>query len=251
MRISMVASAALLAVAACADGVAPQGQGRGVSAGTAIGGGDYQRYLRAREDAARSGVPYSVPPEHTRAQGAAQREWQSASQSSGGAPLAAPMAPRAQTNTTPATTTTAAATSTAATQASGGRDSAIADQQRYDPDNPRPAAASRPAPGQGESRPVPLVRVADASAAEGPNIVAYALRTSHPVGTERYPRRNPLRWQLWERNCLQFTDQNAAQEAFLAAGGPERDRQNLDPVGDGYACWWDPEPIRRAVRASD
>ncbi|MCC5986996.1 MAG: hypothetical protein JJT95_04890 [Pararhodobacter sp.] len=235
MRISMVASAALLALAACADGVAPQGQGRGVSAGTAIGGGDYQRYLRTREDAARSGVPYSVPPEHTRAQGA------------GGAPLAAPMAPRPQASSTAAS----AAASTPATAASGGRDSAIADQQRYDPDSPRPAAATRPAPGQGESGPVPLVRVADASAAEGPNIVAYALRTSHPVGTERYPRRNPLRWQLWERNCLQFTDQNAAQEAFLAAGGPERDRQNLDPVGDGYACWWDPEPIRRAVRAGD
>jgi hypothetical protein len=43
--------------------------------------------------------------------------------------------------------------------------------------------------------------------------------------------------------------QDAAQEAFLAAGGPERDRNNLDPDGDGFACWWDPEPFRRAMRA--
>ena len=85
---------------------------------------------------------------------------------------------------------------------------------------------------------------------DGPNIVAFALSTTHPVGTQRYTRRNPLRWQLWERNCLQFADQSAAQEAFLAAGGPENDRHNLDPDGDGYACWWDPEPIRRAARAA-
>lgn len=94
---------------------------------------------------------------------------------------------------------------------------------------------------------MPLVRVRNATAADGPNVIAFALNTSHAVGTERYPRRNPLRWQVWERNCLQYTDQTAAQEAFLAAGGPERDRHNLDPVGDGYACWWDPEPIRRAM----
>ena len=87
------------------------------------------------------------------------------------------------------------------------------------------------------------------SAAGAPNIVEFALSTSHPVGTQRYNRSNPLRWQTWERNCQRFASQDAAQEAFLAAGGPERDRRNLDPDGDGYACWWNPEPIRRAMRA--
>ncbi len=87
------------------------------------------------------------------------------------------------------------------------------------------------------------------AATGGPNVVDYALSTSHPVGTPRYRRSNPLRWQVWERNCMQFPSQDAAQEAFLAAGGPERDRRNLDPDGDGYACWWDPGPIRRAMRA--
>ena len=85
--------------------------------------------------------------------------------------------------------------------------------------------------------------------ATGPNIVEYALSTAHPVGTPRYRRSNPLRWQTWERNCMRYPSQDAAQEAFLAGGGPERDRHNLDPDGDGYACWWDPEPIRRAMRA--
>ena len=90
---------------------------------------------------------------------------------------------------------------------------------------------------------------AQARAAAGPNIVQYALGTSHPMGTQRYRRTNPLRWQTWERNCMQFPSQDAAQEAFLAAGGPDRNRRNLDPDGDGYACWWNPEPLRRAMRA--
>jgi len=83
----------------------------------------------------------------------------------------------------------------------------------------------------------------------GPNIVDYALSTSHPIGTPIYDRWNPFRWRNFERNCLQFPSQNAAQEAFLAAGGPVQDRQNLDPDGDGYACWWNPEPFRRAMLA--
>ena len=101
------------------------------------------------------------------------------------------------------------------------------------------------------SDPVPGTSAADAARATGPNIVEYALNTTHPVGTPRYRRSNPLRWQTWERNCMQFPNQDAAQEAFLAVGGPERDRNNLDPDGDGYACWWDPEPFRRAMRAGE
>jgi len=93
--------------------------------------------------------------------------------------------------------------------------------------------------------------VAAARVASGPNIVEYALSTTHRVGAQRYRRSNPLRWQIWERNCAQFASQDAAQEAFLAAGGPDRDRGNLDPDGDGFACWWDPEPFRRAFRAGE
>ncbi|WP_127105866.1 hypothetical protein [Pararhodobacter zhoushanensis] len=81
----------------------------------------------------------------------------------------------------------------------------------------------------------------------GPNIVAYALSVSHAPGTEVYRRINPLRWSRWENACLQYRNQDAAQSAFLADGGPERDRNNLDPDGDGYACWWDPTPLRQAL----
>ena len=81
----------------------------------------------------------------------------------------------------------------------------------------------------------------------GPNIVAFALSVSHAPGTEVYRRINPLRWSRWENACLQYRNQDAAQAAFLADGGPERDRNNLDPDGDGYACWWDPTPLRQAL----
>jgi len=76
-----------------------------------------------------------------------------------------------------------------------------------------------------------------------PNIVAYALATSHPPGTEKYPRVS-LFGGGDARNCNRYSNANEAQEAFLAAGGPERDRRRLDPDGDGYACGWDPTPFR-------
>lgn len=94
---------------------------------------------------------------------------------------------------------------------------------------------------------IEVTSVPSSSEHGGPNIVAFALSTQHAPGTEVYRRVNPLRWSRWENACLQYRNQDAAQEAFLANGGPERDRDNLDPDGDGYACWWDPTPIRQAM----
>lgn len=85
----------------------------------------------------------------------------------------------------------------------------------------------------------------------GPNIVAYALSTSHAPGSTVYRRINPLRWSRWESACLQFRNQDAAQQAFLENGGPDRDPGYLDPDGDGYACWWDPTPLRTAMAAAN
>ena len=80
-----------------------------------------------------------------------------------------------------------------------------------------------------------------------PNIVAYAIKTSNPVGEPLYLR--PFKSQnrsLW--NCAKYVSDAAAQEAFLKAGGPERDRYGLDPDGDGFACRWDPRPFRAAIK---
>lgn len=80
----------------------------------------------------------------------------------------------------------------------------------------------------------------------GPNIVDYALATTHPVGTEMYGRINFAAAARHERNCAGYPSPDQAQLDFLRKGGPERDRMALDPDGDGYACGWDPAPYRRA-----
>lgn len=82
----------------------------------------------------------------------------------------------------------------------------------------------------------------------GPNIVEYALQTNNPVGQPLYSRVNPLRGSLNARNCAKYASPDLAQQAFLEAGGPDRDRHSLDPDGDGYACSWDPAPFRKVLR---
>ena len=82
----------------------------------------------------------------------------------------------------------------------------------------------------------------------GPNIVDYALSTKHAVGTPVYRRLGINAASKFERNCAQYPSADQAQLDFLRRGGPERDRQGLDPDGDGYACNWDPRPFRNAVR---
>lgn len=85
------------------------------------------------------------------------------------------------------------------------------------------------------------------NARRDPNIVQYALSTSHPVGTRIYSRAGINLRARSARNCAGFSSPDLAQIAFLEAGGPQRDRQALDPDGDGYACGWDPRPYRLAV----
>jgi hypothetical protein len=80
----------------------------------------------------------------------------------------------------------------------------------------------------------------------GPNIVEFALSVTHPVGTMMY-RRSSFGLVSQDRACAKYPSPDMAQEAFLAAGGPDRDRKGLDPDGDGYACSWDPSPFRAAL----
>jgi len=81
---------------------------------------------------------------------------------------------------------------------------------------------------------------------EGPSIVEFALSTSHAVGTKMY-RRSPIGngAQRVDRNCAAYSSSELAQEAFLRAGGPEKDKLKIDPDGDGYACAWDPTVFRQ------
>ena len=77
-----------------------------------------------------------------------------------------------------------------------------------------------------------------------PNVVAYALKTKHPRGTQVHRRISLVSAKKSARNCAGFSSADEAQIDFLIRGGPIKDRKGLDPDGDGYACGWDPAPYR-------
>ncbi len=116
--------------------------------------------------------------------------------------------------------------------------SAVSDRESIESDRERLAA-------QREAREVIAPTAIPTRGANGPNVVAYALSTRNAVGQKIY-RRTPLNSSnRTVRNCASYASDDLAQEAFLSAGGPERDRLRLDPDGDGFACGWDPAPYRR------
>ncbi len=82
------------------------------------------------------------------------------------------------------------------------------------------------------------------------SIVEFALSTTNSVGQPLYSRSKILAKARFERNCAKYPSSDLAQEAFLKAGGPQRDRYGLDPDGDGFACFWDPQPYRLAENAA-
>jgi len=77
------------------------------------------------------------------------------------------------------------------------------------------------------------------------NVVAYALETQHPLGTQVHRRLGFASVARTQRNCAKYNSADDAQLEFLTRGGPTRDRLALDPDGDGYACDWNPAKYRR------
>lgn len=78
------------------------------------------------------------------------------------------------------------------------------------------------------------------------SIVNYALNTSNVVGQSLYKRTGFGGQKRFDRNCLGYGSPDLAQQAFLNAGGPKRDKYGIDPDGDGFACGWNPAPFRNA-----
>jgi hypothetical protein len=81
----------------------------------------------------------------------------------------------------------------------------------------------------------------------GPNIVEFALATTHAPGVQMY-RRSGIGMRDQNAACARFASPDLAQQEFLSRGGPDRDRLGLDPDGDGFACSWDPRPFRTALQ---
>ncbi len=76
---------------------------------------------------------------------------------------------------------------------------------------------------------------------DGINLAAFALSTNHNIGARLYPR---VSRSSASQRCRKYGNPDAAQRAFLAAGGPEKDDLRLDPDGDGFVCGWTPIPFR-------
>ncbi|MFT4014001.1 MAG: hypothetical protein QM682_11470 [Paracoccus sp. (in: a-proteobacteria)] len=76
-----------------------------------------------------------------------------------------------------------------------------------------------------------------------PDLRGYARRERQAPGTEVY-RRTGGTGAAASRNCAGYPSADAAQRAFIAAGGPVLDPRGMDPDGDGFACGWDPRPLR-------
>ena len=81
----------------------------------------------------------------------------------------------------------------------------------------------------------------------GPNIVEFALATTHAPGVQLY-KRSGIALRSMDAACAKYASSDLAQQDFLAKGGPERDRLGVDPDGDGFACYWDPRPFRTALQ---
>lgn len=265
---------AAVALAACTPAVPDSGAG--------VGFGEYSTYDAQREaqlngSAAPAAVgvmpgaqPIAAPGFSTETLGAAIDRAAGPAPTAATAPLPPVMAP-GQTGAVigaPIGALPAATDPLAATPAATSLDPALAPATSLDPAlapmtslDPMlqpavPAApavdplAVAPAPAPVAAVPVvPVIPVAplpERTSSGAPNIVQFALTTSHPVGTPMYDR-GSLQLSSPERACAKYGSSDLAQEAFLEAGGPEKDRKGLDPDGDGYACSWDPTPFRAAL----
>ena len=84
---------------------------------------------------------------------------------------------------------------------------------------------------------------------ERANLAQYAVESTHPAGTELYRRSWFRDTDNLSERCGAFGSANEAQQAFLDHGGPEEDKFDLDPDGDGYACAWTPGALRELLLA--
>ena len=75
------------------------------------------------------------------------------------------------------------------------------------------------------------------------NVAKFARDTKHKIGEEVFTRTIYSIYNNWNE-CSKFKTKDDAQRKFLSNGGPYKDKFNLDPDGDGFACEWDPEIYR-------
>lgn len=251
---------AFLAVAACAPAVPESGAG--------VGFGDYSEYVRQREAAQASppGQPLDAmtpqPGFSTEAVGAALDNAEGRTVAPVEGPLGRPSGQpigRVIGQDSPAAASVPyqanrprggapAGIKQEAGEMSGG--SGISDEQDFKAVASRETIesdAERLARQRSQYEVIAPTAVPQRTGGSQASIVEFALSTTNAPGEQMYNRsslfkRNPL------TTCAKYASPDLAQEAFLAKGGPQKDRDGLDPDGDGFACGWDPRPFRNALK---
>lgn len=258
---------AMLSLVACGPTVPDSGSGVGFT--------DYNAYLRQREAALRSGAPAPTPPNNGSVGGPLvvpapnntgfSTDRISATLNGTAAPTTAVVPGAAPVTGAPLSGTTAFDPSLAGEfdpnrprgivpagireETGEARTAAalagISDEQDFSAVSARETIesdAQRIARNRSQYQQIQPTELPQRPADTGPNIVAFALATTHGVGQQQYRRSglgaNP------ERACAKYPSPDLAQQAFLERGGPDRDRLGVDPDGDGFACSWDPRPFR-------
>ncbi len=256
--------AAALLLAACAPGIPDSGRGVGFGAypEPRPGAGDAAAAVPLVSGGEISGetispgldLPTSAPAPRM-ADGASGPQAQVPAGAAAGAPPAAdPPAPEAGTGTAQAAggRSVPAAAVPAGTVPIAPDNPGLSDEQDFDAVSARETIESDRARLEAQRRAYQLIRPKPLPPRPKRSlalIVDYALSTNNRVGQPLYRRVGLFSRERFERNCAKYPSSDQAQEAFLRAGGPKRDRYGLDPDGDGFACYWDPEPFRMAVRS--
>lgn len=224
-----------------------------------VGFGDYADYMRERERALASGAPLAAPTVAPPATGFSTDAVGAAIDRAAAGPGAAPAAGAAPAypGTGPGTGALIGspgerprgdAPATIRTESGEMNRSGISDEQDFSAVASRETIesdAERLARARSQYQVVQPGALPERRDTGGSAIVNYALSTAHAPGTPTY-RRSALGNKDPMANCGRYASPDLAQQAFLDAGGPERDRMRLDPDGDGFVCGWDPRPFRAA-----
>ena len=241
---------ALLALAACAPAVPDSGAG--------VGFGDYSDYVRQRDSGQVAQARPAAPSQQgfsTDRVGAALDNAATRTAPPSNGPQTGPQPGRVigQTSAEPFAANRPRGDAPSGIKQEGGemRGSAtMSDEQNFDAVASRETIesdAQRRASQRAQYEVIAPTALPQRHGSTGPSIVQFALSTSHAPGVQKYKRgglfqKDPL------VTCAKYPSPDLAQEAFLAKGGPEKDRDGLDPDGDGFACGWDPRPFRNALK---
>jgi hypothetical protein len=245
MRFPILATA-LIALTACTPEVPDSAAG--------VGFDDYDDYLaqkRERDRALATGTTYTNIAGPQTGQTAGQTAGQTGAQAAQTDAQATANAAVTAIGGTPAQQTGPDASAVLVGQSGTGalpeNDGSISDEQDFGAVSGRQTIQSDAERRRNQSAQYQVVQPEDVPnrpKGTAPTPIEFAVETTHTVGTKKYRRSGFAGTSKYERNCASYPSNELAQDAFLQAGGPDKDKLGIDPDGDGFACSFNPTPYR-------